>query len=253
MPNNLPPPANVQQPQELEKLFTITSKIKYFLKHLGLTETVNYSMISKELIEELNLNIRDHLRLANTISNEIEYMRISLLPSLYKNLKDNTGRKDIMRFFEISKVYYPKKNDLPNEVYKLGIGVNTDYFDLKGIVEVLYKELNIESDLKEKIINKDIFYLVELDLDFLIKNYQMIAPYKQINPYAVIKLDKTFTISPHITYEVIRQKAFLSKLLQKMDMVSLYENKLTLRFYYSSPNRNITEEEAKTELDRVIH
>ncbi|PJC31352.1 hypothetical protein CO049_04325, partial [Candidatus Roizmanbacteria bacterium CG_4_9_14_0_2_um_filter_36_12] len=62
-----------------------------------------------------------------------------------------------------------------------------------------------------------------------------------------------FTISPHITYEVIRQKAFLSKLLQKMDMVSLYENKLTLRFYYSSPNRNITEEEAKTELDRVIH
>ena len=253
LPNNLPPPANVQQPQELEKLFTITSKIKYFLKHLGLTETVNYSMISKELIEELNLNIRDHLRLANTISNEIEYMRISLLPSLYKNLKDNTGRKDIMRFFEISKVYYPKKNDLPNEVYKLGIGVNTDYFDLKGIVEVLYKELNIESDLKEKIINKDIFYLVELDLDFLIKNYQMIAPYKQINPYAVIKLDKTFTISPHITYEVIRQKAFLSKLLQKMDMVSLYENKLTLRFYYSSPNRNITEEEAKTELDRVIH
>ena len=53
------------------------------------------------------------------------------------------------------------------------------------------------------------------------------------------------------TYAEIEQKAFKSKLLQKIEVITLYQNKLTLRFYYSSPDRNITEEEAKKELEKI--
>jgi phenylalanyl-tRNA synthetase beta chain len=156
-----------------------------------------------------------------------------------------------MKLFEIGKVYLPKKNDLPNEVYKIGIATNTDYFDLKGIIEAIYKELNITNLSVPEIIEKDGVFMAEIDFQSLIDNCQLVPKYKPIHPYAIIKLDKTFEIQPHTTYAVVRQKAFQSILLQKIEVVTLYQNKLTLRFYYSSPERNITEKEAKKELGRI--
>ncbi|EKE15348.1 MAG: hypothetical protein ACD_12C00056G0002 [uncultured bacterium] len=102
-----------------------------------------------------------------------------------------------------------------------------------------------------EIIEKNDVFLAEIDFQSLIDNCQLVPKYKPLHPYAIIKLDKTFEIQPHTTYTVVRQKAFLSKLLQKIEVVILYQNKLTLRFYYSSPDRNITEEEAKKELEKI--
>lgn len=253
LPNNLPPAVIVRQPEEFEKLFTVTSKIKYFLKHLGLNEVINYSMISKKMIEDSQLNLKDFLKLSNTISEEIERLRLTLLPSLYKNIVDNTGKKEVLRFFEIGKTYKPRKNDLPEETYKLALAVNTDYFDLKGVVEALFGELNInEGDNISPLINeKSGVFMTEINLQELIDNYRQVPKYKPINPFAVIKLDKTFTLTDKVTYKSIKDKAFKSKLLQKIEVVSLFENKLTLRFYYSSASANITEDEAKKELALV--
>lgn len=254
LPNNLPPAVFVKHPEEFEKLFTVTSKIKYFLKHLGLNEVINYSMISKKMIEDSQSNIKDYLKLSNTISEEIEFMRLSLLPSLNKNIVDNTGKKEILKFFEIGKTYKPRKSDLPEETYKLGLAVNTDYFDLKGIVEALYKELNIletPNMTSSTIIEGSGAFMIEINLQELIDNYHQVPKYKPINPFAVIKLDKTFTLTEKVTYKSIREKAVQSKLLQKIEVVSLFENKLSLRFYYSSASENITEETAKSELAKI--
>ncbi|GIW64911.1 MAG: hypothetical protein KatS3mg092_0844 [Patescibacteria group bacterium] len=151
------------------------------------------------------------------------------------------------------KSIYRKKNDLPDEKYMLAIAVNTDYFDIKGIVESLFKELNIDLDNVNKfeIIEKDNFYFSEIDVDYLINNWKILPKYQPINPYAVIKLDKTFILNEKNNYQTIKNKAFQSSLLKKLEVVSLYENKLTLRFYYSSNSRNITEEEAKKELEKI--
>lgn len=245
----------IDQPKEMEDIFVFQNKIKLFLKHLGLNEVINYSMVSKDQLLEFELDTKKHLRLSNTISKDIEYLRTSLSPSLFKNIKDNTGKKNILRFFEIGKVYILVGNknicSLPNEVYKVGIAVNTNYSDLKGIIEAIYKELNINSSATPEIIEKDKIFMSEIDLQWLIDNYKQFPKYQPINPYAIIKLDKTFEIQPHTTYAVVRQKAFKSKLLQKIEVVTIFENKLTLRFYYSSPEKNITEEEAKEELNNL--
>lgn len=255
IPSKLQLPAYVEQPKDMEDLFVFQNKIKIFLKHLGLNEIINYSMISKELIEEFGYKTKDHLRLANSISEDIEYLRTSLLPSLFKNIKDNKGKKENMRFFEVAKVYLPKKNNLPDEVYKLGIVTNSDYFDLKGIIEALFKELNIiedNNDIAWSIIEKAGIYMTEIDLKLLIQNYKQVPKFQSINPYAVIKLDKTFTLTNKYNYQIIKNKAFESKILQKIEVISLFENKLTLRFYYSSFSRNITEKEALSELDHLL-
>jgi len=269
LPNKLQPVVYLKQPEEIEKLFKIQLRIKYLLKHLGLNEVLNYSMISKSTIFENNLGIEDHLRLSNSISEDIEYLRNSLVPSLVKNVKDNTRKKDVIKLFEIAKVYLPRKNDLPEEPYKLGIVTNTDYLDLKGIVESILKELNIINYTFEKatdkyfslkvnllidnqnagyLVKKDSVFIAELNLKDLINAYRSFPKYRPLNPYAVIKLDKTFALTDNLTYDVIQRSARQSKLLQKIEVVTLFKNKLTLRFYYSALNRNITEEEAKEEL-----
>ena len=251
LPSNFSPPALVMQPEEFEKTFKIISKIKHFLKHLGLNEVINYSMISKKMVEEWGLKKQNPLKIKNSISQEIEYLRTSLLPSLYKNIKDNEGKKEVLKFFEIAKVYLPKKNNLPKEEYRLGIALNTDFFDLKGIIESLFKELNINSFKIPKIIKKDKVFLTEINLSFLIENYKLLPKFKPINPYAVIKLDKTFELNKNLTFAKIKEKAFQSKYLDKIEVLSLFKNNLTLRFYYSAKDRNLTEEEAKKELNKV--
>lgn len=283
IPVNLSPPATVIQPKEFENIFKYTTKIKYFLKHLGLNEAINYSMISNEMIKEWQLDEKSHLKLANTISQEIEYMRLSLLASVYKNIIDNTGKRDTLKFFELAKVYYLRVDDLPEEKYKLAIALNTSYFDLKGIVEALINELNIDNfDFKKGIddkfyslffeknlcatglINrKEVVYLgqsklnervffAEIDFDILINNSKLLKTYIPINPYAVIKLDLTLKLDKRISFADLKNKILsASKLIQKIELIDQYQDKITLRFYFNDPTRNLTEEEGKDELERI--
>ncbi len=251
IPSKLQPAAYVEQPKEMEQIFVFQNRIKTFLKHLGLNEVINYSMISKSMIEESNLKVKDHLQLSNSLSEDIEFLRISLLPSLYKNITENKGKKETLKLFEIAKVYLPKKGDLPNEIYRIGITTNTSYFDLKGIIESIYKELNIDGLALPEIVGKNGSFMTELDFMTLVENCKLVPIYKPLHPYAIIKLDKTFEVVPNNSYKILLEKAKKSKLLQKIEVITLYQNKLTLRFNYSSPDKNITEEEAKKELNRV--
>jgi len=286
LPNNLPPPVYYSAPGDLEKLFLMISKIKRFLKHLGLHETLNYSMISIEQIKNLDGKPEEFLKLNNSISEEIEYLRRSLTPSLIKNLKDNQGKENVLKFFELAKVYHKQEKNLPNEIYKLGIGINTDFFDLKGIIEALLSELNIKNYeivvSKEKIFSSNIqaflkingkqagifgllkqeyaskiglkenTVLAELDLQALIDSSRNIPEYKHISSFAVVKLDLNVEISASLNYETIKKTALkTSELLENVELIDQFKNRITLRFYFTSSDRNITEEEAIRELDKI--
>ena len=199
-----------------------------------------------------------------------------------KERKNNEGKKNLLKFFEIAKIYKKRLNDLPKESYRLGIVTNTSFFDLKGIVDSLLRELNITNVTirkstynflganlqgeifagkdwlvkygelsKQQQMNyqiKDKLFLALFDFKSLIKNYQPLSRYHPINPYAVIKLDQTFANS---TYEVVQKAAEKSKLLQKTEVVSIFKDKFTLRFYFSSNSKNIREDEAKKELEKI--
>lgn len=286
LPNTIQTTTYVKQPADIELLFALQQKIKYFLKHIGIHESMNYSMVSEELLKTFDLNPEYHLMLANTISEEIKYMRQTLLPSLIKNVKDNTGKKDILKLFEIAKIYIPRKSDLPDEQYKLSIVVNTDFFDLKGIIESLLRELHI-SDYDVKLGSNSVFstnmqadlyigkdkagtfgqikssyskkmgleenaYAAELDLGTLIKHYRLLPSYKATNPFAVIKLDLTIELNKNLSFAEIKEKALnTSSLLKNVEFLDMFKNKMTFRFYFSSTEKNITEEDAKKELENI--
>jgi phenylalanyl-tRNA synthetase beta chain len=247
----LSPSVYVEQPKEMENLFVFQNKIKLLLKHLGCNEIINYSMVSLDLLKEFDLDPKNHLRLNNSISSDIEYLRTLIKPSLFKNVTDNTGKREVLRLFEIGKVYLKAEGELPNEVYRLGLASNTGYFDLKGIVEAVFRELNIEDEIEFMIEERDGVFMTEIDLDTLISKSRAFPTYRPINQYAVIKLDKTFELTPTLSYDEISKKARKSKLLTDLEVLSLFKNKLTLRFYYSSSELNLNEEQAKKELDNV--
>ncbi len=286
LPNVLPPPVYLQSPKEAEELFAIQTKIKYFLKNLGLREVLNYSMISKEMLDANDLGKVQQLRLKNSISEEISYMRRFLLPSLIKNIKDNEGKKDTLRFFEISKTYKPTESELPVEEYKLGIVTNTSFSDLKGIVDALLSELHISESQIQKdnhpllIVDKQgkvtvgrdrlgefgqlkteyrlkngvksEVFLAIFDLAMLIKYAKALARYKPINVFASVLLDLTVEETESLNYQKILEIAKKSsKALSEIEFLDKFNNKVTLRLHFSLSNRNITEEEAKEELKDI--
>lgn len=288
LPSNIAPMVYIKQPREIERLFTLQQKTKYMFKHMGLNEVLNYSMISQDLIAKLGLDEHAHLKLANTISKEIEYMRLSLIPSLVANMKANQGKRDTLTFFEIAKVYPKRAGDLPDEQYKLAIGVTTDFYDLKGIVESLLAEYHIRNyafipsqeklfaphiqaelvDTKTKkrigLIGKlnrqakaqmeltiDTYY-VELDFAFITDNYHVVEPYIEPTQYAVIKLDMNVPVKGKTFADIAEASKKASKLLINVEYVSSYNETYTIRFYFSSSERNITDEEAKKELESIV-
>jgi len=285
LPNNISPLLYIKQPHEMEMLFKTISKTKHYLKNIGLHEFLNYSMVSKQLLENMGMDYKAHLRIANTISKEIEYMRRSLAPSLVKNIRDNIGKKDTMKLFEIAKIYTPREKDLPEEQYVLTVAVTTDFFDLKGILEGLFAELNIRnfsynskefnllspntstaimSDKKlvgrlgmlrhefaESMDLSDEVYLAEIDFSFIVENYSVIAPFTDPITTAVIKLDATIDMTNNRYGEIEEKSHQSSKLLQKMEIIDRYKDNITIRFYFADASRNITEEDAKKQLDAI--
>lgn len=277
----------VMQPRDVMRMNETKIKTKLYLKHAGMHESYNYSMVSKKMLEQFDLEPADHLRLSNTISADIEYMRTSLIPSLVKNIADNKGKREQLEFFEIANSYHKVPGELPRETMTLSLASTRHYFELKGVVDGLCSEINIPSDLISfkptnqnnlfdpnvqaamyidniacgtiGLLAKKYQYALEIDSEITIAEFDFkalvdasssIARYVPINPFAVVKLDLTFEKKD--TYAAIEKKVKeASNLLHKVELVSQYKNKITLRLYFSDPTRNITEDEAKEELEKI--
>ena len=74
-------------------------------------------------------------------------MRTTAIASMMEVVARNENFKaDNVRLFELGKIYLPKEGeDLPEErrVVTIGMYGNCDYFDLKGVVEVMLDDLGI--------------------------------------------------------------------------------------------------------------
>lgn len=113
----------------------------------GLFEIVTYSFTSRKVLEQLGRDPHDHLRLTNPLSQDQEYMRSSLLPSLLEVVARNRTYAKEFGVYELAKVYRPTASgQLPDEPYRLGIMALTEnggYRRVKGVLDRLSSELNV--------------------------------------------------------------------------------------------------------------
>jgi phenylalanyl-tRNA synthetase beta chain len=138
---------------------------KTIMNGFGFDEAINYSFMDKMDCDRLLLNPNDFRRslveILNPLTEDQTVMRSSLLPGLLKSAHRNISqRSKTCRLFEMGKVFIGKgKTHLPDEIEMLAglwTGSRTDaswnvpetacdFYDLKGIVEGLFKALKIEN------------------------------------------------------------------------------------------------------------
>jgi phenylalanyl-tRNA synthetase beta chain len=123
----------------------IEEKMKTILKYWGYTEIYNYSFISKQLIQKAALSQTDHIKVANPLTSDIEYMRTTLIPSVLQTVFENQKVSEKLDLFELSKTYQrpQKKDQLPQEESSLVIVSQNSLRHVKGIIFSLLEEFGI--------------------------------------------------------------------------------------------------------------
>ena len=132
--------------------------LKNSLKMLGLTEAISYSIISKDLLESSGVSPKNAVELANPLTEEWQFMRPSLIPSLVDAVSKNQNLKPNLKLFEIAKTYIPSKNSLPKQdLYLTAITTESDFFQIKGLAENIIESLSRNAKF-QKIPNEDNFF-----------------------------------------------------------------------------------------------
>lgn len=124
-------------------------RAKRLFKDWGFVELMTYSFVSKDLLTRVGEDPKKALRLSNPLTDELEYMRTTLLPSVLKVVAENQEEEVDGQAFELAHVYLPRENDLPMESPRLlavswnravdGSGLQR----LRGTIEAFLDEFGI--------------------------------------------------------------------------------------------------------------
>ena len=119
----------------------------------GYDEIITYSFISPTAYDKIRWDPddtqRESFRILNPLGEDASIMRTTTLPSMLDILARNYNyRNKDVRLYELGRVYLPGGEDgLANESKVLTLGAygeNFDFYDLKGVVESILKEIGAE-------------------------------------------------------------------------------------------------------------
>ncbi|MEK7581308.1 MAG: phenylalanine--tRNA ligase subunit beta [Patescibacteria group bacterium] len=159
--HNLPSVLPTGSPEpRLDSILTKVINLKSALKLLGLTEAITYSIISKELLKTTGIAEKDAVELTNPLTEEWQFMRPTILPSLLDVISKNQNLKSNIAIFEIAKTFDKQKTGLPTQDLKIAFALqNSNFAQIKGLVENLFEtvarkptfsKFKTESTLAEK-------------------------------------------------------------------------------------------------------
>lgn len=145
--------------------FIVNEKIRTSLKASGYSEAMTYSFESPKVFDKLRLDEDDEMRkaikIANPLGEDYSIMRTSLIDGMLTSLSVNYNRRNKKAaLFELSNIYLSESippEKLPDERMTLCAGFYNkgDFFDLKGAIEQVFKDLGItiprSYDNKEKL------------------------------------------------------------------------------------------------------
>src|SRR5215468_1842856 len=156
---------DVLPPQRSQPLLAGIEQTRDILVGCGLTEIISYGLtsldsVSRAQVDGPSVEASAYIRLANPISQEREFLRQSLLPSMLETLRTNSRYRQRMALFEIGRVYLPQPGEeLPLEQRRLAVALTgpvlpASWYDgetlphfgfahLKGIIETLVQRLHV--------------------------------------------------------------------------------------------------------------
>ncbi|MCK4526884.1 phenylalanine--tRNA ligase subunit beta [candidate division WOR-3 bacterium] len=273
-------------------------QIKRLMASLGFYEALNIPFIESSWAK----NHRDNpIELKNPMWSDKNLLRTTLLPGLISNIERNLNRGiNQVSVFEIGRVFNKAKDEeemiaatmagnIPQIWYEEERSI--DFYDMKGIVETLLKELHI-SDFdfsncrdpfykKERalalIINnqsagcfgllafnpcKEDIYGFEFKLEQLFLASDKSIQLKKMYRFPPVKRDLSIVLNKETPYERIKD---LIKSINNLDiqvnLIDVYKDSsigkdkksLTIRLELYHPEKTLTEEEIEKDIENIIN
>ncbi len=266
-------------PEAKDPVLSLESKLKTILSNQGFNEIYNSSLISPSLIQNLGLKTEDHLQLKNALSEEYQYLRTSLVPSILQNLKDNQGKTDEpVLIYELSNVYQKTEEKLPDEHSKLVVACEHDFRHTKGLTELLLEKTNAvgfsftkSTGLPEYYIpgqsadihvgtktighigyiKKAILHqigissdpvIVEIDVPQLASVISDKYTYRPISEFPEVTESITVKTNTPVG-ETMKKIASIDTLIRKITFTDLYQDRQTYKVSFGSMDKNLTQNE----------
>ena len=227
------------------KDYRIDEKVKNLLAAVGFSEIYTYSLISEDDLKTVNYNSELALRVDTPVSREYEYLRPSLKINLQKALYQNRLISPKINLFELGKVYQGSNLDKTEEKYHLaGISNGKNFFEVKGILERLYKDLGIDEDPTEHIelIDEGIYF--ELDYTVLLEKIAKKKVFAPIPKFPPIIEDMAILASATVLIgDLINTIKAQSVLIAQVSVLDKYRGTRTFHIVYQSKERNLKAEE----------
>ena len=254
---------------ETDKNKITESFISKNLAGIGFNEIINNSICSPGTNSKFNLK---PVTILNPQGIELSNLRVSLIPNALETIKHNINRQNKnLKLFEIGNVYSCQNGEF-NENKQINATVVGDVFEenwmvnysksnfyyLKGIIEYLFKELNI-LNVKYQIEDDDLFeyklsvisnnnnlgFIGELDKEYvkefsidsnvhvfnlnldLIKLNTLNIKYQDLSKFPSSRRDLSMIIDDNITFDTIRTIAFKSdnKILKNVNLFDEFKGK----------------------------
>lgn len=127
--------------------FGLEHQLKLLLAHTGWQEVYTYSMVSEALAMQSGYSLQQHLKLLNPLTEDMTYLRRSLLPSLVAVLASNPTEQELS-VFEWATVYKPTTDNktstkIPDQPLQIALVTTQDFRILKGSVESILETLYV--------------------------------------------------------------------------------------------------------------
>ncbi len=250
--------------------FKLEKNIKDLLSGWGGVEVYTLSLVPKEYTKGTALELK------NPLGIDTAFLRTTLMPSLIFAAKENLGTFDKFHMFEMSNVYIPKKQDLPNEKLILaGIFNGYDFRDAKGIIEALFEKLNIKinfaveeadgfvagkcTSIKARggeigkfgyVESSDlVYYQFEIES---IKNNQGKAEYKEIAKYPAQIEDVTLILPEKTRIGEVLNLIKTTEKVASTELKDIYKDSYTFRIWYQDENKTLTDIEVEKQRNKIL-
>ncbi|MFH2021171.1 MAG: phenylalanine--tRNA ligase subunit beta [archaeon] len=147
----IPSKATVGGEDEFEKL---KKKVSHILAGLGMLETSSYHLSNEKVqFTKMRTKANDSVKLANSLSEDFDLMRYSLLAGLMQILSENTHNEYPQNLFEIGSVFKLGKTETgvvePRKLAGIICESECNYTKIRQVVDYLLKNLDIKYEIKE--------------------------------------------------------------------------------------------------------
>lgn len=160
LPNTLP--AGMETKGGYSPKRELANKLRDILLGEGMDEVINFSLLSKQEVEDFNVIDSEYTKLLHPMTEDHEYLRNSLVPGLVRNVAYNQARKnDDLQIFEHARIFSRATGkERPDEITYLSGAVSgnvvadswnttaqpADFYYVKGIVEELLSFVNADAE-----------------------------------------------------------------------------------------------------------